>query len=74
MGPHDAMAHFVGLDVSVKETAVSYIGDNLPTKRIVDPANTNNVISDDLSAAEKSAVAAQAKTSAGKQYWKDIIW
>ena len=54
--------------------ALNYIGDNLPTKRIVDPANTNNVISDDLLAAEKSAVARQAKTSAGKQYWKDIIW
>ena len=54
--------------------ALNSIGDNLPGKRIVDPANTNNVISDDLSAAEKSAVAGQAKASAGKQYWKDIIW
>jgi len=53
---------------------LNYIGDNLRNKRIIDPANTNNVISDDLSAAEKSAVAAQAKTSAEKQYWKDIIW
>ncbi len=54
--------------------ALNYIGDNLPTKRIVDPANTNNVISDDLSTTEKNTVAGQAKASAGKQYWEDIIW
>ncbi len=54
--------------------ALNYIGDNLPPKRIVDPANTNNVISDDLSAAEKNTVARRAKTSAGKQNWGDIIW
>ena len=55
-------------------TALNYIGDNLSTKRLLDPANTNNVISDDLAASEKSSVARQAKASAGKQYWKDIIW
>lgn len=54
--------------------ALRDIGDNLATRRIIDPANTNNVISDDLSGTEKSAVAAQAKTSAGKQFWGDIIW
>ena len=54
--------------------ALTFIGDNLPSTRIIDPANTNNVISDDLSATEKNAVARQAKTSAGKQRWEDIIW
>lgn len=53
---------------------LNYIGDNLQTKRIVDPANTNNVISDDLSASEKRSIAQQARSSANKQYWKDIIW
>jgi len=52
---------------------LNYIGDNLQSKRIIDPANTNNVISDDLSSSEKHGVAQQAKTSASKQYWKDII-
>jgi len=54
--------------------ALNDIGGNLATRRIIDPANTNNAVSDDLSAAEKTAVAGQAKASAGKQYWKDIIW
>ncbi|MEJ8568852.1 hypothetical protein [Elongatibacter sediminis] len=54
--------------------ALDYIGTNLATKRIVDPANTNNIISDDLSATEKGNVARKAKTSTAKQYWKEIIW
>lgn len=54
--------------------ALRYIGANLGTTRVVDPANTNNLVSSDMTAAEKNAVAAQARTSAAKQYWKDIIW
>ncbi len=54
--------------------SLNHIGASLPTSRIVDPANTNNVISDDLTLAEKNAVARQAKASAGEQYWRDIIW
>ena len=54
--------------------SLNYIGASLPTSRIVDPANTNNVISDDLTLAEKNAVARQAKASGGEQYWRDIIW
>ena len=54
--------------------ALSFIGDNLTSKRVVDPANTNNVISDDLSAMEKNTVARQAHLSAGAQNWGNIIW
>lgn len=42
--------------------------------RIVDPANTNNVISDDLISPEKSKISAQAKVSASKPNWGQIIW
>lgn len=55
-------------------SALSYIGNTLPTVRILDPANTNNLVSDDMTQAGKNTVAAQAKASAGKQYWKEIIW
>lgn len=55
-------------------SALNTIGSSIGTWRIVDPANTNNVISDDMSVAEKNTVAAQARASAGKPYWKDIIW
>ncbi len=53
---------------------LNYIGVVLQSKRIIDPANTNNVISEDLSSSEKRGIAQQAKISAGKQYWEDIIW
>ena len=54
--------------------ALRTIGSSLTSTRIVDPANTNNVLSDDLTQAEKQRVAAQAAQSAREQYWEKIIW
>ena len=54
--------------------ALNFISDYLPSKRIIDPANTNNVVSDDLTSIEKNSIARQAKASAEKQSWGDIIW
>ncbi len=42
--------------------------------RIVDPANSNNILSDLLTASEKNAIISKAKISSGQQYWKDIVW
>lgn len=42
--------------------------------RTVDPANSNNILSDLLTSTEKKAIISQAKISCGQQYWKDIIW
>lgn len=50
------------------------IGSSLTSTPIVDPANTNNVLSDDLTQAEKRHVAAQAARSAREQSWGSIIW
>lgn len=50
------------------------IGSSLASTRTVDPANTNNVLSDDLTLAEKQYVAAQAAQSAREQSWGSIIW
>lgn len=50
------------------------IGSSLITRRIVDPANTNNILSEDLTTAEKQLVATQATRSAAEQYWERIIW
>jgi len=50
------------------------IGSSLTFTRIVDPTNTNNVLSDDLTHAEKQRVATQAAQSAREQYWEKIIW
>lgn len=55
-------------------SALLAIGSTLGARRIIDPANSNNVISDDLTASERTAVARQANASAAKPYWREIIW
>ncbi len=50
-----------------------YLRDKFPLARIVDPANTNNVISDDLSAAEKARIAAAARQALTAKNWGEIV-
>ena len=54
--------------------ALRTIGSSLASTRVMDPANTNNVLSDDLTQQEKNGIANLATQSARQQYWKDIIW
>ncbi len=54
--------------------ALRTIGASLASTRIEDPANSNNVLSDDLTRQEKEGIATLAAQSAREQYWKDIIW
>ena len=54
--------------------ALRTIGTSLASTRVVDPANTNNILSDELTQAEKQRIASLAAQSARQQYWKDIIW
>lgn len=42
--------------------------------RIVDPSNTNNILSDLLSTDEKNNIISKAKIAVSKEYWKDIVW
>lgn len=49
------------------------IADDFQTRRVVDPANTNNVLSDDLSVDEKNKIALQARSDLNKS-WKLVIW
>jgi len=50
------------------------IGTSLVSTRIDDPANTNNILSDDLTAQEKQRIAGIATESAREKYWEKIIW
>lgn len=52
--------------------ALTYIQDNLAATRLVDPSNTNNVISDDLTAAEKTAIVAAARKALGGT-WGELV-
>ena len=55
-------------------TALQFIRSNIVRSRYVDPANTNNVVSDDCTLAEKTAIAAQAALSCRQQNWGGIVW
>jgi hypothetical protein len=54
--------------------ALRNIGTSLGSMRVEDPANTNNVLSEDLTQTEKQRIAAQAAQSSSEQYWEKIIW
>jgi hypothetical protein len=54
-------------------TVLEYLRDSFKTLRVIDPSNTNNIISDSLTTAEKNKIAQQATNSISQQYWKDII-
>jgi hypothetical protein len=51
-----------------------WMESNIRSARIVDPANTNNVISDDSSPREKGAIATRASWSLAQSYWEDVLW
>lgn len=42
--------------------------------RIIDPSNTNNVISNDLTESDKNKISLKAKESRTKKFWSDIVW
>lgn len=71
----EALKHRRITDTSVNFLAVlEYLQNQLPTSRIVDPANSANIISDSLSVSEKQKIAQTAKESSNKTYWEGIIW
>jgi hypothetical protein len=53
---------------------LQFLRDELATARIVDPANTNNIISDDLTTREKALIAAAAVRALKKSLWSEIVW
>jgi hypothetical protein len=55
-------------------TVLEYIRDHLETARFIDPANTANPVSDDLTDAEKQAIARQAGASRLEKNWEDTLW
>jgi hypothetical protein len=53
---------------------LTFFRDQLPSAALIDPANTNNNVADDMTATEKQAVSAQAGRSLQEQYWSSIVW
>lgn len=55
-------------------TVLKYLTENFVEKVIVDPSNSNNIVSDLLHKYEKETIVIKAKESISKKYWSDIIW
>lgn len=53
---------------------IEFFRDDLVSTRYIDPANTNNVISDDLNVSQKMAISSQARSSRNQQSWGVIVW
>lgn len=51
-----------------------YLQNNFVSARVVDPSNSNNIISDDLTLAEKQVIARAARTARTQSLWENIIW
>lgn len=64
--------HYGTLSQNVWAT-FKYLRDTFPTARVIDPANTNNVISDDLSTAERNAIKSAAVAALGASDWSQIL-
>ena len=55
------------------QAALSYIRDNILTRNVVDPANSNNSLSDDLNAAQRAAIKAAAASAAQATSWGPVF-
>jgi hypothetical protein len=55
-------------------TALQYLRDKFTVARVVDPANSNNIISEDLAPSERLAISNAARNSLTKSNWSQIIW
>ena len=55
-------------------TVLEYLSSSFVSARFIDPANLNNIISDDLTDTEKKYIAIQAKKSRSEKLWESIVW
>ncbi len=52
---------------------LEYLRDKFVDARVVDPANTNNFLSDDLNTSEKRKIQVASVTSLGASNWNLIV-
>ncbi|HRY49083.1 MAG TPA: nucleotidyltransferase [Candidatus Paceibacterota bacterium] len=50
-----------------------YMTENITTARLVDPANSNNVISDEITYSDKLAIQSAARATLTAQYWSEVF-
>jgi hypothetical protein len=69
-----ALAHYGSHLAHNVQRVFGYIADRLPRAVVCDPANTNNCVSDSLSAEQKQALALQAAASYNSVSWDQVLW
>lgn len=71
----DALAYATRGHLAENVLAVlDHLRDKIECVRYFDPANTNNIVSDDCTRAEKAAIASRARESRAQQTWGRIVW
>jgi hypothetical protein len=55
-------------------TIIQALRDTVETRKVIDPTNSSNNISDSMTNTEKQAIAKAAKDSLNQEYWEKIIW
>lgn len=63
----------IGAIANNVQATLAYIHDHILTASFIDPANTNNRVSDDLSWTEKQKLRAAAKQAYEARYWSDVV-
>jgi hypothetical protein len=51
-----------------------YLYEDFLDTEIVDPSNSNNIVSDDISRKEKQAIKEKAYSALTASSWNEIIW
>jgi hypothetical protein len=64
----------VGALASNVWTVLEYLRDKFETAAVIDPVNSNNTVSEDLTVSEKKLVAQKAATCLKATSWAEIIW
>lgn len=54
--------------------ALEWLRDNILTARIIDPANSNNAVTDDLSVQDRAAIAVAAGAARAQPYFSNFVW
>lgn len=54
-------------------SALIYIRDNIETAQVKDPANSNNSLSDDISASDKRLIKNAAQAALGVKFWSEMF-
>lgn len=54
-------------------SALTFVRDNILSVRLVDPANTNNTLSDEISVTDRQAIRNAASAALTAQYWSQVL-